>query len=51
MPGYEREMIPKLTEDLQRDLLRGIDWFERISPTETGSSSWDYLPVAKMKQI
>ena len=25
-------MIAKLTEDSQRDLLRGIDWFERISP-------------------
>ncbi|MFM8400318.1 MAG: type II toxin-antitoxin system RelE/ParE family toxin [Pirellula sp.] len=25
-------MIAKLSEDSQRDLLRGIDWFERISP-------------------
>lgn len=24
-------MIAKLTEDSQRDLLRGIDWFEKIS--------------------
>jgi hypothetical protein len=23
-------MIAKLAEDSQRDLLRGIDWFERI---------------------